>query len=202
MPFISDRAKKDAAASGSSSKGGYLNPSSVKDGESARFALLTDNPLEFFELWGASADNPKSRKPFRFENDPTPEDLEEAMGGEYVRPLNQDGTSKEPIKLAQAVPIYNQDLERVQVFQWNQKTITSQFDAISQLEDYSDSFLDIDFVLSRTGEGKETTYNLQAVPRKKGTTAAIKEAWSEAQEEGFDISRLIGGGDPFKEKVD
>jgi len=28
---------------------------------------------------------------------------------------------------------------------------------------------------------------------------AVDEAWDIAQDEGFDLSRLIDGGDPFKE---
>jgi len=201
MPFISDRAKKDATATGGT-KDGYLNPSSIKDGESTRFALLTDEPLEFFELWGTENGNPKARKPFRFADEPTPEDIEVALGGQYARGVTRDGNGYEPVKLAQAVPVYNHDLEKVQVFQWNQKTITNQFDAISQLEDYSDSFLDIDFVLARKGEGKETAYNVQAVPRRKNTAKAMAAAWEEVQENGFDISRLIGGGDPYNAPTD
>ena len=198
MPFISTLAKEDAAAS-SSTKDGYLNPSRIKSGNKVRFTLLADEPFMFYELWGHEATDPLKRKPFRFIADPTKEDIDVKLGSDFVRSLARDGKGFEPCRIAHAVPVYNHELEKVQVFSWIQKTITTQFDQISQLEDYSDSMTDVDFFLSRTGEGTDTTYNLAAVPRKKGTTGTIEEEWSKVQEEGFDLSRLIDGGDPFKE---
>tara|TARA_R100000781_G_scaffold114321_2_gene84816 strand:- start:2427 stop:3026 length:600 start_codon:yes stop_codon:yes gene_type:complete len=195
MPFISDKARKDASATGVKP---YLNPGKIKDGESTRFAILQDTPIEFYELWGCGAQDPKVRHPFRFDQEPTPDDIKVALGEDYVRPLTKDGKSLEPVKLAQAVLVYNHDAEAVQCFQWNQKTITSQLDAISQLEDYAESFpFDVDLVLARTGQGTDTVYNLQVVPRRKGTDAAIKAALTEIEEKGYDVTRLVGGGDPF-----
>ena len=40
---------------------------------------------------------------------------------------------------------------------------------------------------------------MQAAPKKKAMAKAVDEAWDIAQDEGFDLSRLIDGGDPFKE---
>ena len=33
--------------------------------------------------------------------------------------------------------------------------------------------------------------------RKKGYDDKIAEAWSDAQKDGYDLTRLIGGGNPF-----
>ena len=41
-------------------------------------------------------------------------------------------------------------------------------------------------------------YKLLPLPRKKGADEAIDAAWNEVQAKGFDINRLLGGGDPFK----
>ena len=94
--------------------------------------------------------------------------------------------------------MYNYDLERVQVFSWVQKTITQQFDVISQLEDYADSMTDCDFYLSREGQGTDTKYTVQAAPKKKAMAKTVEDAW-EAEKE-FDLERLISGGNPFKEE--
>jgi hypothetical protein len=41
-------------------------------------------------------------------------------------------------------------------------------------------------------------YTVRPVPKKKGTEALVAAAWIEAKENGFDINRLITGGNPFK----
>ncbi len=53
MGFISSK-NKSAITAGSG--GGYLNPSKIQSGGSVRFALLEDQPLEFFECWGESSE--------------------------------------------------------------------------------------------------------------------------------------------------
>ena len=115
MPFISTVAREDAASS-SSTKDDYLNPSSIKSGQKVRFKLLAEEPFMFYELWGNEVNDPERRKPFRFAEDPTAEDITEKLGDDYVRSLSRDGKMNEPCKIAHAVPIYNYDLERVQVF--------------------------------------------------------------------------------------
>ena len=142
MPFISTIAREDAAAS-SNTKDDYLNPSGIKGGQKVRFALLAEEPYMFYELWGNHVNDPEKRKPFRFAEEPTPEDITEKLGDDFVRSLSRDGKAMEACRIAHAVPVYNYDLERVQVFAWTQKTITQQFDVISQLEDYADSMLSL-----------------------------------------------------------
>ena len=197
MPFVSKRASEDASNSGSS-RDGYLNPHNLDDGDKVRFSLLQEAPWECFLLWGHEDGNIKAKRPFRFSDDPSPEDIDHKLGEKYVRPLNRDGNAPEPVKLEQCVAVYNHEMERVQVLAWTQKTITSAFDAISQLEDYEDSFLDIDFILSRKGTGTNTEYNLTPLNRKKGLTTTIDEEWEKVKKT-FKLERLLDGGDPFKE---
>ena len=192
MPFLSQKASS-AVAGGTG--GGYLNPSKIQSGSSVRFALLSDQPLEFFECWGEAEDG--SVKPFRFAEDPSDADIKEEMGDAYSRRLNREGTAPEGVKFAIAAPVYNFDTEGVQIMQLSQKSIIRELDGISQMEDYA-NLLEHDFVLGKEGNGLNTEYSLRPVPRKKGSEKAIGGAWTEARESGFDIGRLLTGENPFK----
>ena len=141
MPFLSQKASS-AVAGGTG--GGYLNPSKIQSGSSVRFALLSDQPLEFFECWGEAEDG--SVKPFRFAEDPSDADIKEEMGDAYSRRLNREGTAPEGVKFAIAAPVYNFDTEGVQIMQLSQKSIIRELDGISQMEDYA-NLLEHDFVL-------------------------------------------------------
>jgi len=191
MPFISDKNKSAASGGGG---GGYLNPSKIQSGGNVRFALLDDQPLEFFECWGESSEG---IKPFRFAEDPSPEDIEEEMGADYKRRLNREGTAPEKVKFAIAVPVYNYETSSVQIMQLGQKSLINELDSVSQMEDYAD-LLAWDFVLGKEGVGLETRYSLRPAPRKKGAQADIETAWTESRDSGFDISRLLTGDNPFK----
>ena len=200
MPLISKRLR-DSSSTGNSS---YLTPSDIKDGDSLRFSLLSEEALDYYMFWVQEVSG-SGRKPIRCVNDPSPEDIDsllkeaqERWGKEYTRPNNRDASAQEPVKMASSVPVYNFDKQCVQVLEWNQSTITQALDEISQMEDYRDCMTEIDLVMKRTGTEKNTRYSLNAVPRKKGATDAINLAWKEVQEKGFDLERLLDGGDPFK----
>ncbi|REJ71131.1 MAG: hypothetical protein DWQ28_02700, partial [Proteobacteria bacterium] len=175
--------------------GGYLNPSKIQSGSSVRFALLSDQPLEFFECWGEAEDG--SVKPFRFAEDPSDADIKEEMGDAYSRRLNREGTAPEGVKFAIAAPVYNFDTEAVQIMQLSQKSIIRELDGISQMEDYA-NLLEHDFVLGKEGNGLNTEYSLRPVPRKKGSNDTIQAAWSKSVDDGFEIGRLLTGENPFK----
>ena len=192
MPFLSQKASS-AVAGGTG--GGYLNPSKIQSGSSVRFALLSDQPLEFFQCWGEAEDG--SVKPFRFAEDPSDADIKEEMGDAYSRRLNREGTAPEGVKFAIAAPVYNFDTEGVQIMQLSQKSIIRELDGISQMEDYA-NLLEHDFVLGKEGNGLNTEYSLRPVPRKKGSDKAIGGAWAEAKDGGFEIGRLLTGENPFK----
>jgi hypothetical protein len=192
MPFLSSKA---ASAVAGGTGGGYLNPSKIQSGSSVRFALLSDQPLEFYECWGEAEDG--SVKPFRFAEDPSADDISTEMGDDYTRRQNRDGTAPEPVKFAIAAPVYNFDTSAVQIMQLSQKSIIRELDGISQMEDYA-NLLEHDFVLGKEGNGLNTEYSLRPVPRKKGSEKAIDDAWTEAKDGGFEIGRLLTGENPFK----
>ena len=191
MPFLTEKAKAEVT---STQTGGYINPTKLESGGSVRFALLDDQPLEFFEVWGESAEG--KYKPFRFVDRPTTEEVEIEMGNEYTRRMNRDGTGVEPAKFAIAVPVFEHESQEVKIFSATQKGIIEELDRISQMEDYSD-LLAWDFHLSREGTGLKTQYSLRAVPRKKGTNPLIEATFAEQKEKGFDIKELMTGGNPF-----
>ena len=191
MAFLTEKAKAEVT---STQSGGYINPTKLESGGSVRFALLDDQPLEFFEVWGESGEG--KLKPFRFADSPTTEDAEIEMGNEFTRRMNRDGTGVEPAKFGIAVPVFEHDSQEVKIFQATQKGIIKEFDKISQMEDYSD-LLAWDFVLSREGTGLKTEYSLRVVPRKKGTSPLIEATFAEQKEKGFEIKELMTGGNPF-----
>jgi hypothetical protein len=191
MPFLTEKAKAEVT---STQSGGYINPTKLESGGNVRFALLDDQPLEFFEVWGESAEG--KYKPFRFVDRPTTEEVEIEMGNEYTRRMNRDGTGVEPAKFAIAVPVFEHESQEVKIFSATQKGIIEELDRISQMEDYSD-LLAWDFHLSREGTGLKTQYSLRAVPRKKGTSPLIEATYQEAKDSGFDIKELMTGGNPF-----
>jgi hypothetical protein len=189
MAFLS---KSASAAIAPKATGSYLNPSKIPDGTTVRFCLLVDEPLEFYEAWGQ--DSSGGMKPFRFIQEPTPEEVVLEMG-EYVPRTRDNGTLD--IKFAIALPIFHFEDGKVKVIQFTQKSIISELDQIAQMEDYED-LLAWDFTLGRTGSKLTTVYTLRPVPRRAATNKVIEAAWEEARAQGFDIKRLLIGGDPFK----
>lgn len=189
MALLSKSAQ--AAVSGG---GAYLSPSKIASGSSVRFALLSDEPLEFYEVWAEGLDG--KSKPFRFASEPSPDDMTIAFG-DFTRRMNREGSGPELIKFALALPVYVFDSAQVQILQLGQKSIIREIDAISQMPDYDD-LTAIDFILGKEGAGLNTEYKVTPVPRKKGADKEIAAAWEESRAAGFDISRLLSGGDPFK----
>jgi hypothetical protein len=193
-PFMAFLSKTASATVNATSGGAYFSPSKLTDGGSARFALLSDSPLEFYESWGQAPDG--SSKPFRFDYEPSYEDVVAEMGT-YTPREGRGGPGTADIKFCIAVPIWNYEAGAVQVMSVSQKSILRELDAISQEEDYS-NLLEWDFTLSKKGSGLTTEYKLRPAPRKKGSDAVMSAAWEEAKSAGFELERLLTGGNPFK----
>ena len=191
MAFLSKTASANVNSSGTG--GGYLQLSKLPDGGSVRFALLSDEPLEGYEVWGQCAGQ---SKPFRFEQEPTPEDITVELGDFEARE-GRGGPGTADVKFFVALPVFNYDSGKVQVLQITQKSILKELDAISQVEEYA-NMLEWDFQIGKKGSGLTTEYVVRPVPRKKGAQEHIDAAWLEAKAEGFDITRLLQGANPFK----
>ena len=59
---------------GSSSADDYLRYTKLDQGKPANFALLEQDPLEYWLVWGIAKENDKM-KPFRFVEQPSQEDM-------------------------------------------------------------------------------------------------------------------------------
>lgn len=193
MGFTISKKFTDAVSNKGGKGGGYLNPSKLADGASVKFHIVSDEPLEFWQVWGENSDG--GLRPFRFVEDPTPEDIEAEMG-EYSRRMKRDGTGFEPAIPAMAFAVFNLDTETIQVCDFSKKTLIDELTAIVQDEDTAD-MTQFDLKLSRQGLMLETKYSLRPVPTKAGTRKRALDALKAAEADGFDITRLLTGGNPF-----
>ena len=185
---------KSAKAAVSGGTGGFLRPSKIVSGTSVRFALLSEDPVEGYELW---ADGPEGARSFRWDHEPTPAQIDARLG-EFTRRMNREGTAFDPMKFFIALPVYNYETGRVEVLELNQKGLIREIDSLSQSEDWS--LVECDLILSKTGAGLGTEYKLLPANRKKGMDEVLAEAWTETKAAGFDLSEVIVNGNPFRRK--
>ena len=181
--------KLSSAVSGSSG-GGYLSPSKIQSGSSARFHILSEEPLEFWETWGETTDG--QLKPFRFAEDPSPSDIEEEMGDTYVRRMNREGTGPEAVKPAMAFTVWEYESQSAKICQFTQKGLIRELLSIASMEDYSD-LTQFDFTLGKEGSGLTTEYSLRAVPVKKD----LDRKAAMAQADKIKLEALLTGDNPF-----
>jgi len=187
MGFGSDSKFNNLSSGGG---GGYLSPSKIQSGSSARFHILSQEPLEFYETWGETPDG--QLKPFRFAEDPSPSDIEEEMGDTYVRRMNREGTGPEAVKPAMAFTVWDYETSSAKICQFTQKGLIRELLSLASMEDYSD-LTQWDFVLGKEGSGLTTEYSLRAAPVKKDLDrdAAV------AQGDKVKLEALLTGDNPF-----
>lgn len=191
MGFLSKQASA-AVNGGGTQAGGYLSASKLTDGGQLRFALVSETPLEYYTVWGEFEGQ---KKPFRFPDVPSPSDIEVELG-DFKQREKLDGSGLEQPKFAISMFVFDYQSETIKVLELTQKGLIKELDALSQDEDYK-NLTEWDFTITRTGLALNTEYALRPAPRKKGFDDKIAEAWSAAQADGYDITRLIGGGNPF-----
>lgn len=183
-----------ASAKTGSSAGGYLNPSKIPDGGSVKFHITSDEEFAFWELWGEDKDG--NNKPFRFSKDPSPEDIQVELGDNYNRRPNRDGTGVEPARFCVAFAVFDYETESIKVCTVAQRGLQQELISIATDDDVPE-FDELDFKLSREGKLLETRYTLRAINAKQGNRKKAMEAMERAVADGFDISRLLTGGNPF-----
>lgn len=184
----------------SSSSDGYLRPNKIESGKPAVFALLEEDPLEYWLVWGTPKEG-GNNKPFRFLEKPSDEDIELELGRDFTRALNYDKTAEDKPYKCLTWAVYNWEEKRVQVLEVTQISISRQFVKYGLHKTYSKNLLDWDFQLEKGSAGGKTKYDLMVIPRDEDEHDDIQMAkdWKAAQKAGFDLNRLIAGGDPFKE---
>ena len=190
MGFFSQQASATVSASGAQS--GYLSASKLTDGGQMRFAIVSESPLEYWTIWG---EMDGQKKPFRFPDVPSPSDVEIELG-DFKQREKLDGSGLEQPKFAISLFVFDYASESIKVLELTQKGLIKELDQVSQEEDYA-NLSEWDFTITRTGLQLNTEYKLRPAPRKKGFDEKIAEAWSDAQKDGYDLTRLIGGGNPF-----
>ena len=184
---------------GGSSKENYLRYTKLTQGKPANFALLEQDPLCYWLVWGETSDG-SSMKPFRFLEKPSDEDIKLELGNEYTQMLNFDKTAlRKPVECL-TWPVYNWDLNQVQVLEVAHISLSRQFAKYGFNKKYSKNLLDWDFELSKI-QADMTRYELLIVPRDEDEhdDGEMAKAWRAAEKAGFDLSRIVGGGDPFSE---
>lgn len=191
MAFLSSKASK--AASGGGGTGGYLSVSKLGDGEFYKVAIVSPNPLEFWEVWGE--DDAGSKKPFRFAEEPSAEDIKSELG-DYRQRMNYEQTALEAPKFVIAFFVYDYADEKIKVFSVPQKTVIREIDKLSQDEDYG-NLHEWDLKFKRDGLKMNTVYSILPVPRAENMVAKIDAAWRTAQDDGYDLQQLLVGGNPF-----
>lgn len=195
MPFFSKDFTATALATKESTGGGYLNPSAIADGASVRFCILSEEPLEGYEVWFTKDGGGMTKR--ICPEMPDAEllaQLEKQVGGKVTE---RDG--KKAIKPCVSFFVYDFDAEAVRVFSANQKTLIADLDRLVSYEDYAD-LTQWDLCVGRTGTGTDTKYHAAMVPTKRGTekvAKAVIEAWDAACAGGADLEALFDGGNPF-----
>ena len=184
---------------GGSSKENYLRYTKLAQGKPANFALLEQDPLCYWLVWGETSDG-SSMKPFRFLEKPSDEDIKLELGNEYTQMLNFDKTAlRKPVECL-TWPVYNWDLNSVQVLEVAHISLSRQFAKYGLNKKYSKNLLDWDFELSKI-QADMTRYELLIVPRDEDEhdEGQMAKDWRATEKAGFDLSRIVGGGDPFSE---
>ena len=191
MGFLSATASK--AVKGGSSSDSFLGASKLGDGESMRFAITSEEPLEYHTVWGENSEGQK--KPFRFVSEPSPSEIQAELG-DFEQKMNFEGTALERPKFAISFFVFDYQTESIKVLEISQKGLMKELDALSQSEDYA-NLHEWDFTISRTGMKLNTEYRIVPGPRKKGFDSKIEEAKRDADSKGYDINQLLVGGNPF-----
>ena len=190
---ISDSGRK--AAEGGKG-GGFLSVSKLGDGEEYRLAIVSEEPLESWTVWG---ELDEKKKPFRFTSEPDAEDILAELG-DYQQRMTYEGDKLEPPKFSIAFFVYDYQDGQIKVLEIPQKTLIKEIDKLSNDEDYQ-NLHDWDLKFSRSGLKLETKYSILPCPRKEGSQEKISEAWAEALTAGCDINALLTGDSPFGEKL-
>ena len=183
-------------AEGNSSKDNYLRYTKLEAGKPANFALLEEDPLCYWLVWADGTDG--SAKPFRFVTQPSQADIDSEFGTNYTQALNYDKTGPRKPQECLTWPVYNWDLNLVQVLEVSHVSLARQFAKYGLNRKYSKNLLGWDFELSKI-QADMTRYELLIVPRddEEHSDDKMDAAWEKAQGNGFDLQQMVVGGDPF-----
>lgn len=155
------------------------NYTKLEDG--ANKVMILGSAILGYEYW--NLDN----KPVRMKERPatTPADIR----------IEKDGKQGN-VKHFWAFPVWNYRTKKVEVLEITQKVIMGQLQNLAHSEDWGDPITTYAITITRTGQGFDTEYSVTPSPKAE-FPADIGAAWDKAKRDGFEITRLFEGGDPF-----
>lgn len=155
----------------------------LESGEN-KFRIL-EKPIFGWEGWKAGTDGKDT--PIRFEFNQKPNDASQFREGR--------------INHFWAMPVWNFKTKRVEILQISQKTILSSIENLARSEDWG-SPLGYSITVTKEGSTKEDTkYHVAPTPHKEVPVEVASE-FALIKEDGFDMTELFRGGDPFKPGTD
>ena len=205
--FTEAAAPKDVESSG---RDGYANPSSI--GKTLpnpfRFSILSEEPLEGFEVWFDKADGSKTKRIAAGER-PSPAVLaeyEKQIGGTVAFEVDfetKQPTDRQAIKQSANFFIYDYEAKAVKVLSYTQRGLLDSSARKTGDPDYEDLSA-WDFEITKV-MGARISYEVGVKPalraKDKAIGAEVEQAWSAAVAKGANIWRLTDGGNPFSEKA-
>ena len=157
--------------------GNYMR---LQDGDNE--FLILDSALLGYEYWN------RDNKPVRLKERPSalPADIR----------LEDDGKPSKP-KHFWAFPVWNLRDRSVQVLEITQKSVMGGLQNLARSDKWGNPILSYTITVTRSGTGFDTEYNV--VPNPKGEDLSeIAAEWERVKQDGFDLTRLFSGDDPFQ----
>lgn len=212
MPFFSQDfsdSLKAAAGTGVADRERYVNPSIIGKADGVvnpyRFSILSDAPLEGYELWIELPEGKRTKRVIEGNSMPTADVIEataKAAGGTPAE-AKEYGTEK-PLgrpDIRRVVNFFVFEYERAQIslITISQKGLMQDLMGLLGDPDYEDLSkwdVEIQKVVS-----DRTSYSVNMKPARR-TNADVEEqlqlAWKEANDAGFNLEALLIGASPFK----
>lgn len=155
---------------------------SFEEGDTEFMPLAS--PIIGYEYWNTAGKPARSATPF----DEVPDDIR----------IGKDG-KPEPIKHFWALPVWDFNERariRVKVLEITQKSIMKQVIALTKNPKWGSPVLKYSMTVTRDDSGDITQYSVMPNPVGDLPTVITTE-WERVQADGFDITRMYTGGDPF-----
>ena len=200
MAFFDKSFTSSVATPARSGGGGFMNLSKLDpDGGTVRFHILSESPVTGYELWFDKADGTVTPRRTPEEPDST---LVDELGADVGGRISvRDG--RPAIKQFAAFFVWDYESESVRIVSPTQKTVLRELARLTEDPDYAD-LADWDCQITRNGKGTDTKYSVDMKPtkRKGALDARITAAWTEAQDNGADLTQLFTNGNPFGSAAD